>query len=486
MVEGIPEAILGSRYGEEPVTEVQPEHVGAKVVESIKGHVNVPVLVHDDIELYQQFKVHDPEFFGCKGTNLWVVSARSGTPVKALSQLMDNSGTPVNVADIVAKKQGTYQILFSTSSDGKTNTITLKEDGMTTEKFIQYGTIKSLCDKINAQSKIIDVIFKAEGSGQLAILPYAAVGSGTGGTPGSCGTVKVGTTDGSLADTDAPAAHALALKQLELVKNPEPGVIFTNSVNELVKAKYPAHIETMNDPKRGGWRIGLLPLDPADDLDARVTEANSYDMEAIWTVGHSAYDQDGNLCDSSKIVSAVAGALCASNYNEPCWGGEKKKVLGLNGSPYFSKIAEVLTFEQYEYLNENGVITLTERKYGIGITEAVTTSTDQNSETDSDQGSVVRIKHKALRVGKDAMEEMEGILMGDTYDNDLKKAIMSKEQDLVDDKALIPDPVNGYPAVEVTTVTIPDSETKKGRSKVKIAIHPAPTSRQVEGDLIMR
>lgn len=486
MVKEIPGTFIGTRYGDEPISSLEPEHVGAFVVESIKGDKDVPVLIRNERELYREFKTTNAPFYACGGKVAWVTSARAGTPVKALSKLYDNAGTPVNVGDLEAKRQGDYEILVTIEGTAEYNTVRIYEAGYNVETWKDYGTIENLFTRIDAQSKLVNATFKGEGSGTLASLAEFKLGSGDEDTDGSNGTTKVGTTDGTLADLDAPTAHQTALAQIALVNNPLPGVVFCNREDALVKAKYAAHAVATEDVRVAKWRNVLVGTAEGDSYTERIAESNSYDEECIGVVAMGLYDSVGNYYKPCELTSAVAGLLCSLDYNVPIFGGERTKILGLNGVPFFAKLGEQLSYDEYVRLNEGGCITFKQRKYGIGLTESVTSATEQTSETDSDQMSVVRIKHKALRAVYDALEKREGILMTDTFNDDTIQAVKAALEPLKTEKALSDDTRLGYPAYSVEINAIPDDEYVDGETRCRIGLHPTPTSRQIFVDLITR
>lgn len=493
MVTGIPMTGIKHDYESEAAYSMEPEYVAGFIVEGTKGTPNEPVLVYDEDDLYQKFKVTRRVFYGCAGKLAWVTRAAVGTVVAALDKLMDDGATPVEVLRIEALEPGSYEINIQALAD---NTIIVEEEGFQSERFSNMQTIQDLFEKINRESSTIKAYVQEsvsgawvdsleegqtceEGSGTLATFVSKVLGEGAGNTAGSDGTTKVGATyPGELADADAPDAFETALAAMETLDNPEPSVIFCDKDLETVHAKFAAHGVDMCDSLVGRWRRVLIGAKSDANIASRSTAARTFAEEEIWYVGDSAYDQDGTLVPSNEMVQAVAGALVSTWYGDPAWGGEKKKVLGINGEPFFSELAERYSDEEAVLLNESGVITLEKGLYGIHIRETVTTATAAKYKTDSDKGEVVTIVHRALRYIKEAAEEMKGVRMTETYNTDLERLCANNLSVMeTDDKTLIE--ADGVPAFDIEVSAIPRAKQKLGRSDIRVALNVCYAARQI-------
>lgn len=474
-------------YGSGGTFPKEPEEIGATILECTKGAPFEPVLIAGEKDLLRQFKIVQPQFFRTGGKGFWGIRATAGTPVAAKDVLYDNATTPVNTMDVEAKQVGSYAIYISCSSDANGNTVIVEEDGFEVERYASVSTIEGLCDKINAESNIIDATFVAEGSGELATVARKQLGTGVGNTAGTDGTVDSGATDGTLAAGDAPTAHETALAKFETIEDNAPGVIFTTRSLVTVLAKYATHVVEMSKPLRAKWRLGVFGAASDATVAQRVTQARDFNEEEIILVGHSLYDRDGVFYTPAELAPAVAGKLCGTPYSEAVWGGSQDKVLGINGNSFFTEIGETLDDGEVTALNSAGVITFKKNRYGISIREGVTTAQTDKSETDTDSIFEVRVVQHACRELQKAAEEMTGEKITDTFESDLKKTCSSPLDIMMSqDGVLVADEENGLDPYEVEVAAIPRANAKLGRADIDFQMTVAGIARRLFGRVVVR
>lgn len=492
MVAGKPGVQTIKRYGDEATYPKEPESVACTVFECTKGEPNVPVLVRNNDELYAAFKVRLPQFFGCGGKYLWGVRAAAGTPVKAKSHIMDTAETPVNVIDLTAKKVGSYAVYVTASSTSGINEIKIEESGFPTERYTSPATAQGnvdLIDKINKASQIVTATAKTAGSTYtLATVTRGLLGVVGGGSPvaGSDGTIKAGATDGTLADADAPVAHRSALAALETVVDPMPGIVFTQKDLATVHAEYAAHSTNMNSDLKSKWRVTIIGGVSNATIAERQIAARAFNSEHIWYVGHSLLGKDDEIYTSAMLPAAIAGALAKTPYHESIWGGEGETVLGADDQPFFENIYEAIGDDDVEALNEAGVITFERDEFGVKVLETVTTATPAKAETDEDEGSVVRIVQRALRLVYGAGNKMKGKKMTETFNADLKKVCSDALDPMVTDGALIEDSNAGLKPYDIDATSIPRAKAKLGRADISIALTVAHAARKIFEKVVIK
>ena len=493
MVSGTPSTSVKHRYGNEASYSKETEYVAATVVECRKGEPNTPIFVTSDDQAYRNFKKRIPQFGGCGGGGAWFVRAAAGTPVKAVTQLVDTAGSPVNVIDITAKQKGDYDIYITAGTADGMNTIRIEEDGYQTENYVSPATAQGNTDmvtKINSISQIVTATSKTAGTTfTLATVTRGKLGVVGGGSPtaGSNGTVKAATTDGTLADADAPTAHQNALKTLEAQLDPLPGIVFCTKDLLTVHAKYANHASEMNTDLKSKWRIVVIGGISNASVGDRVTAAVGFNSENIWYVGGKLLGNDGNIYYSNDLAAAVAGALARFPYHESIWGGRPEKVLGTSDSvPFFYDVLDPTSETDRQTLNESGCIVFEKDKYGVKVLESVTTATPAKAETDEDEGSVTRITQKIKRVCFEAGNYMKGEKMTDTYDTDLSKKASEGLDEMVKDQALIESEEEGLKPYEITSSSVPRAQQKVGRSDISVAATVAHAARQQFINVVVR
>lgn len=495
MVAGKPGVQTIKRYGDEATYPKEPESVACTVFECTKGEPNVPVLVRNNDELYAAFGVRLRHFAGCGGKYLWGVRAAAGTPVKAKSHIMDTAETAVNVIDLTAKQKGTKPIYITVSNTGGAsgiNTIIVEEDGFQTEKYTAPATAQGNIDmvtKINNISQIVDAANVTAGTTFiLATVTRGVLGVVGGGSPvaGSDGTIKAGATDGTLADADAPVAHRSALAALETVVDPMPGIVFTQKDLATVHAEYAAHSTNMNSDLKSKWRVTIIGGVSNATIAERQIAARAFNSEHIWYVGHSLLGKDDEIYTSAMLPAAIAGALAKTPYHESIWGGEGETVLGADDQPFFENIYEAIGDDDVEALNEAGVITFERDEFGVKVLETVTTATPAKAETDEDEGSVVRIVQRALRLVYGAGNKMKGKKMTETFNADLKKVCSDALDPMVTDGALIEDSNAGLKPYDIDATSIPRAKAKLGRADISIALTVAHAARKIFEKVVIK
>lgn len=485
MVDGVPTSRVSHEYRDYTSFSGEPEYVASVILECPKGKPFVPETVYSDTELRAKFKTSLPQFFGCGGGELKVIRATVGTPVKAKTLLYDTAASPANVMNIENKVEGDYKVYYTATNNGVTSVLTIEEDGYQSEKYTGE-TIKEIVDKINASSEIITAEFVDEGTGLLGLAVKTIVGSNPGDTPGSNGTVKPGTTDGTLPDDEAPAAHEKALKVLEGVVDPEPGLLFCTKDLITVHAKYATHTVEMNKDINSKFKILIVGGKSDASINERIAAARSFGEEEIWYVGHSLIGKDGVTYKSNDMAAAVAGTLARIPYDECAWGGQPEKVLGNGMDAFFDDFDEILEREDIERMNEAGVITFTKDKHGLKILETVTTATPAKSSTDEDEGGVVRIVQKAKREALYAGDALKGLKMTPTFVDDMKKKVEEALEPLKKDEAIVDDVDNNIKAYEVFINAIPRAKQKLGRADIELVLNVAHAARKIFTKVVVR
>lgn len=485
MVEGVPTSKVSHEYRDYTSFSGEPEYVASVVLECPKGEPFVPGTVYSDTELRARYKISLPQFFGCGGGELKVIRATVGTPVKAKSLLYDTTASPANCMNIINKVAGDFNAYYTTTNNGVTSVLTIEEDGYQSERYTGE-TIQEIVDKVNDLSEIVTAEFVAEGTGLLGLGVKTIVGSNIGDTPGSNGTVKEGSTDGTLADADAPTAHEDALKVLEGIVDPEPGLLFCTKDLITVHAKYATHAVEMNKDINSKFKILIVGGKSDASVSERITAAKAFAEEEIWYVGHSLIGKDGVTYKSNDMAAAVAGTLARIPYDECAWGGQPEKVLGNGVDAFFDDFDELLEKDDIERMNESGVITFTKDRHGLKILETVTTATPVKSSTDEDEGGVVRIVQKAKREALYAGDSFKGLKMTPTFVDDMKKGVEEALDPLKKDEAIIDDADNNIKAYEVLINAIPRAKQKLGRADIELILNVAHAARKIYTKVVVR
>lgn len=503
MVQGVPRISIFKQSGYGSGSD-GTDRIWGICVETTKGTPFSPTLITSPNQMYDEFKVSTINgFWGVGGQGVYVIRVTAGTPVKAIHHLLDTASTGVNVMDLTAKTEGSYEIVISAVStvSGGSNVI-LREDGYSPEYYLGIQTIEELVNRINAYSLIADATFVAEGTGRLATVTAGTVlGSGAGNTDGSDGDTVSGSDHpedaGVLKNVegyrDAVTAHTAGLVMLESY---DIRGVFTISDETTVHDVYGQHAIDMSTSRMNKWRYAVVGATSEDATKEDILSRTPvYNHEQVLFVGQGliAYDSDGNAVEypPNLATQAVAGKRSYLEYYEPIFGGETKKLLAYNGTGFFVETMPMVsnttltTEDDWDEYNEKGVITFVQDSTGVRIKEGVTTVQPENSDMES-QEAVVSVVSHAMIVIDAYCREMLGKGISNTYKTDLEQYVgqgleKMKTQDfsLID---LIDEQLQAY---TVEAIITPRSRQRKGEVLLNVSIVPTYAARKIDVTLMV-
>ena len=490
MVIGKPIVSVTSIPGYGPATPGN-EQIWGLCVESTKGPSFTPTLVQSEDEEYALFKTRTQGFWRVNGQGMLMVRVTAGTPVAAIHILKDNATTGVSAITLTALQEGSYPIQINASNNGTTNNLIIEEDGFPPEYYLNVPTMAELVTRINNDSQIVSAELEAEGSGLLATVVDATLGSGAGNTAGSDGTVDSGSTTGELAEADAPAAHR---QGLVLMENYIIRGAFTVSPYADVHDEYAIHAKAMSQADKCQWRYAVVGVTDEETSKSEIIDRvnASYDDEHILFVGQGLVDKNGVEYAPYQSTVAIAGKRSALPYGQSIWGGAAKKLLGKGDDQFFVDVLPMVSAEtvtkdsDIKSYNENGVITFRKDPDGIRILEGVTSVSPTNV-TQEDEEAVVSIVDHAKYIIYDVCFKMSGENLVPSYKTTLEQSIQSALEVMKNtDKTIQDYSEEGIKAYTVNATIVPRANQLLGKVIVDATITPVHAAREIRANVVVQ
>jgi len=468
---GTPFIDIRHRYIVSDINTTDNDYLAVALVESVKGDPNKPIIIrNNDGNGYQRFlqelkpveSVDEKVFFECGGTNLAVVRVAAEDEDNDILITRAKHVLKVRVADrdvdgillgtytvkdlcTLYLKPGDYEVKIGASFSNGMNKISIREDDILERK--QSFNPRSLVRQIKDSSVIIDFVEFDEvfvnsltADDEIETIPETVFGTGTGNSPGSNGV--------DIDDSNRVQVYSKALRTLYADKRINPAILYMPSeIAEDVGLRelFIDHIIESHASRDGKWRnLVISTLDDAT-LNEKIQTAESLNHEEIWCVGDDL-EKDGVIWTPRRIVPAIAALITRMPYYFAPFGGTDGKTdieeginrcIGDGLRNYFTGIGTLLDDQDYDILNEAGLITFEEDEFGFKMREDPTTAQPSAFETDTDRITKTRIVQHTKRAVRKALKRFIGANITDVLKTEIEQVVYDVLKIMKDEGSLI-------------------------------------------------